>query len=265
MECRILQENGKALDLRLRCAPITIDGEIFSIFVAHNIENEKRREALERIFFHDIINTASGLKGLINFMEENSNKEEFKTYKNMMEISIDTLIEEISAQQDLLAAENKKLKLHLERFDSFSIMEEVTAIYKRHEAGMGKKLKISNNSCREKISSDKRLLKRTISNMTKNALEASKLDETVTLGCMSWEDSIEFWTHNKRCIPREVQLQIFQRSFSTKGRGRGIGTWSIKLLTEQYLQGSVSFESSEESGTVFKVIIPFEDSRKSEE
>jgi sensor histidine kinase regulating citrate/malate metabolism len=54
-----------------------------------------------------------------------------------------------------------------------------------------------------------------------------------------------------------VQLQIFQRSFSTKGdRGRGVGTYSIKLLGEQYLQGATGFESDAANGTTFWLRLP---------
>ena len=52
-------------------------------------------------------------------------------------------------------------------------------------------------------------------------------------------------------FPVDAQLQIFQRSFSTKGSGRGVGTYSIKLLGEQYLRGRVGFTSSETDGTAF--------------
>lgn len=38
-------------------------------------------------------------------------------------------------------------------------------------------------------------------------------------------------------LPLLVQLQIFNRSFSTKGKGRGTGTYSMKLLTKRYLKG----------------------------
>lgn len=55
----------------------------------------------------------------------------------------------------------------------------------------------------------------------------------------------------------EVQLQLFQRSFSTKGQsGRGIGTYSMKLLSERYLGGKVEFTSREPEGTVFTLTIP---------
>jgi len=57
-------------------------------------------------------------------------------------------------------------------------------------------------------------------------------------------------------MPLEVQRQLFTRSFSTKGTGRGLGTYSIKLITEKYLQGTVSFVSNEEQGTVFTVRYP---------
>jgi signal transduction histidine kinase len=50
-----------------------------------------------------------------------------------------------------------------------------------------------------------------------------------------------------------VRAHVFQRSFSTKGTGRGLGTYSIKLLTERYLGGRVWFESAEGQGTTFHV------------
>jgi len=55
----------------------------------------------------------------------------------------------------------------------------------------------------------------------------------------------------------DVQLQLFQRSFSTKsGTGRGVGSYSVKLLTEKYLRGTVTFSSSEAQGTTFTVRLP---------
>ena len=52
------------------------------------------------------------------------------------------------------------------------------------------------------------------------------------------------------------RLQVFQRSFSTKGSGRGLGTYSMRLLTEHYLRGSVGFTSSAAEGTTFFASYP---------
>jgi len=70
------------------------------------------------------------------------------------------------------------------------------------------------------------------------------------------DKGIRFWVNNPNFMPREVQLQVFQRSFSTKGAGRGLGTYSIKLLTERYLKGMVSFSTSPETGTTFQAWYP---------
>jgi sensor histidine kinase regulating citrate/malate metabolism len=55
-----------------------------------------------------------------------------------------------------------------------------------------------------------------------------------------------------------VQLQIFVRSYSTKGKGRGLGTYAMKLFTEKYLGGRIDFESRPETGTTFRVELPLQ-------
>lgn len=57
-------------------------------------------------------------------------------------------------------------------------------------------------------------------------------------------------------MPQSVKDQIFNRSFSTKGAGRGVGTYSIKLLGERYLSGKVSFTSTPDEGTTFSIKLP---------
>jgi sensor histidine kinase regulating citrate/malate metabolism len=98
---------------------------------------------------------------------------------------------------------------------------------------------------------------RVLINTIKNALEASKPNEVISAGCKQKNNEIEFWVHNPGFIPRNIQLQIFQRSFSTKGIGRGLGTYSMKFLTVRYLGGDVSFTSTEQEGTTFRIRLPF--------
>jgi sensor histidine kinase regulating citrate/malate metabolism len=66
---------------------------------------------------------------------------------------------------------------------------------------------------------------------------------------------VEFQVRNQGTIPHVVRLQIFQRSFSTKGPARGLGTYSMKLFAE-YLKGNVWFETSPEAGTTFFLRVP---------
>ncbi len=58
-------------------------------------------------------------------------------------------------------------------------------------------------------------------------------------------------------MPEAVRQQVFQRSFSTKGgKGRGIGTYSARLLAERYLGGRLTFSSTADAGTSFVLELP---------
>ena len=94
-----------------------------------------------------------------------------------------------------------------------------------------------------------------IGNLAKNALEAEPAGATVTLNCKKRGGGAVFTVHNPSRMPEDTRLQVFQRSFSTKGAGRGLGTYSIRLLTVRYLKGAVSFTTGAD-GTTFSAEYP---------
>ena len=255
-ECRITQDEGAdALDLRVWATPLEVGGEPFTAFAFVDIGNEKRRQALERLFFHDILNTAGGLKGTVELLNE-AGTEEREEYQHLVSDLSDELIEEIQAQRELTDAEGGELAIHPAAVNTVAFLRNVAELYAHHEVASGRHIRVDPGAWDGVLSTDRTLLRRVVGNMAKNALEASTAGATVCLGCEQRDDGIEFWVHNPAVMPRDVQLQVFQRSFSTKGSGRGLGTYSIKLLTERYLDGRVSFDSSETQGTTFRVCCP---------
>lgn len=249
-ECSITNnEKGETADYRVWTKPYKIDDENFSIFSIADISHEKRRQALERIFFHDIINTAGSLKGyaeLLSMMPDHIDE-----FKDTIYLLSKRIIDEINAQKELLAAENQELQPMFRSINSLVLIKDIANSYKKHDIVRDRKIEVDNNAEVIEFHSDETLISRIIGNMTKNALEACKESETVTLSCKKENDFIIFSVHNPVVIPKEIQLQIFQRSFSTKGMGRGLGTYSMKLLSERYLQGNCYFESNEKIGTFF--------------
>ena len=79
---------------------------------------------------------------------------------------------------------------------------------------------------------------------------------TVSLGCHAEGDAVCFSVHNAGVMPVRVQSQVFNRSFSTKGSGRGLGTYRIKLISERYLRGQVSCVPNADEGTRFTACYP---------
>jgi signal transduction histidine kinase len=255
-ECRVIQKtSGVSFDLRIYSYPWKVQDTLFDVFIAVDISNEKRRSALERIFFHDIMNTASGIYSFAQILEEVDFNEFVKFKGSMSRLSV-RLIDEINSQRDLLKAENNELTLHTKTVNTRSILEELAELYSKHDLAAGKQLVIDPFTQSAEMTTDGVLLSRVLGNLVKNALEASEPGQTVTLGCCVESGKVSFWVHNSTYILPEIQLQIFQRSFSTKGTGRGLGTYSIRLLTERYLKGKVSFTSTKEQGTRFVAEYP---------
>ena len=256
-ECSIIRRpNIEALDLRVYTTPWQVEGEPYTLFAIADISDEKRRRALERIFFHDILNYAGGLRGLVELLKMVKDENERLDVENDLSRFTAELIEEITAQRQLIAAEHDELALRLEKMHSLQVVKDLVEIYQEHEVTRGKHLKIAEGSEDLLMTSDRHLLRRVVGNMVKNAIEASGIGDAIWVGCEKVNNQVRFWVQNPRYIPRHIQLQIFNRSFSTKGAGRGLGTYSMKLLGERYLAGQVSFDSSPDAGTTFQIILP---------
>jgi K+-sensing histidine kinase KdpD len=249
----VIDGKVKSWDLNIMSTPILLSGNRFYVLVLQDISDEKRRSALERIFFHDLLNSAGGLNGLLTILKDGTYPDEAKELINLSEEASRDIIEEILLQRQIRAAENGDLKVKVEPTNSIDLLNSAISKIGFHEVGKNKQIKIDENSVSTVLETDPVLLQRVIINLLKNALEATPLNGTVKTGVKVLDDRISIWVKNNQIIPADVQAQLFQRSFSTKGTGRGIGTYSIRLLTENYLGGKVSFVSNETDGTIFSI------------
>lgn len=256
-ECRLTNgQTDDSFDLRVWAAPFVFDGIAVTVFSMVDISHEKRRGALERIFFHDIMNTASGIRGFAELLTD-AGADEMTEYRSMILSFSRMMVEELKSQQTLALAENCELTLKPVCVRSLEVLRNTVELCKQFFTAKDTSISITPSAHDVEFVTDAALLQRVLINMIKNACEASSSGETVTVSCAAPSGRVSFSVHNSNEMPRDVQLQVFQRSFSTKGTGRGLGTYSIKLLTERYLQGSVFF-TSDSSGTTFMVSYPRE-------
>jgi signal transduction histidine kinase len=260
-ECRMTrgcdEQHAEVLDLRVWARPLTVGGETFTIFSAQDISNEKRRQALERIFFHDVLNTASSVQGLAELLHQpNLTPEVLEEYVGMMEETSGELVEEIQSQRALAAAERGDLQVSVQAVHPEELLRGVAGRFRGWTAAQGQQIELRLEALLPEFRTDPVLLRRVLVNLTKNALEASGPGAVVTLGVQAHQGRLCFTVHNRAVMPPEVRMQIFSRSFSTKGDGRGLGTYSIKLITETYLKGAVTFVSDAQHGTCFTICFP---------
>jgi signal transduction histidine kinase len=242
-----------SLDLKTTCTPISLSDKQYYILFLQDISNEKRRLVLERIFFHDLINTIGGLNGILKILKEENDSNEKEKLINLSEEISGELLEEISLHRQIHAAEFGNLTVTIEKLNSNEFLYSTINKIKSHEVAKNKQIQFHCETPEINFETDRILFQKVIINLLKNALEASQDNKVIVLGIKDKEDKIEFWVKNEGIIPENVQFQLFQRSFSTKGNDRGIGTYSVKLLCENYLKGKVSFVSNETHQTIFSV------------
>jgi PAS domain S-box-containing protein len=106
------------------------------------------------------------------------------------------------------------------------------------------------------LNSDPAYLKRTLTNLAINAMQAMPNGGELTIKAQSIDNIIKINIKDTGVgIPKEVKDKLFMSLFTTKAKGQGLGLAVVKRLAEG-LGGKVSFESEEGSGTEFSVEFP---------
>jgi signal transduction histidine kinase len=253
-ECRISSPAVEAHDLRIWASPFRWSTGHHVLMIAVDISNEKRRQVLERIFFHDILNTAGSIYGLSDLIRQDPDS--IGELKDDLHVTAESLVNEIRSQRLLLQAEQNELQVTTAPANSRQVLESIIQSYLHHPLAKNKLLRLAPGAVAFSFDTDATLLHRVLGNLVKNALEACRPGDTVELGADEHPDRVVLWCRNPQLIPEAIRLQMFQRSFTTKGPGRGIGTYSIRLLTERYLGGRVTLTSTPEAGTRFELSFP---------
>lgn len=249
----------QGINLAVHVAPVKFDlAGTFYVLTMTDISDTVKRRTLERIFFHDITNTVGALRGLIELLKADV-PEQVRPEIDFLESSMRGLLAEIQGQKQLADAENGELRLKLEKMSAYDVLISLKKIYQGHEVAQNKTIDVEESGTLVTFCSDRILLERVLGNMLKNALEATEAGGSVSIGCDSLgerDSHLRFWVHNDAYMPDEIQYSLFQQAISAKDSGRGLGTYSMKLLGEKYLQGNVGFFTDEEYGTTFFFRLP---------
>lgn len=257
-DCRLTvgAPNGHAaVDLRVWTTPLTIGDGSFAVFAVRDTSDEHRRTVLERMFFHDVLNAAGGLREILKIWPELNEGETAELSSRVAPLAAQ-IVEEIEAHRDMSAAERGDLVVATQPVQLTPLLAELAELYRGHPVAAGKTLRVVTPDDTACATSDVVLVRRIVGNLIKNALEASRAGQTVTVGHEVGERP-RITVHNDGVMPESVQLQVFQRSFSTKARhGRGVGTYGSRLLAEHYLEGRLTFTSTSEGGTTFILELP---------
>lgn len=239
--------------LLVKAHPIEIEKKKFILLFLQDITKQQQRAALERTFFHDVNNMLSMLTMASELLVLQEPSELARTVYQASQ----RLTKEVAIQRCLSKSDScDYLPVWLE-LTTTQIVEDLLSFFANHPAAVKKSISISEIYPVVSIKIDSSLLSRVLCNMIINALEATAENGEVKIWFEHKDNFLSFCVWNAQEIPQDVTNRIFQRNFSTKEQaGRGIGTYSMKLLGEKILGGQVSFTTSKKEGTIFRFTYP---------
>lgn len=252
----ISHKNGgiQTQDFKITSQPIKLESNIYIVLYLLDITHEKRRVSLERIFFHDILNKMGSLSGFFELMVPENNIDRIKELMMISRGVLKDVTEEILMQRQLAAAESGELKVVFSKVNINLLINKLIVVFRDFQfLNKVEFIYIDHVQSDVLVNTDEIILNRVLTNIIKNAVEASNNNDVISIFTYQENQIFKITVSNNAYIEPENQTRIFKRSFSTKGEGRGLGTYGIKMLTENYLKGKASFTSDPTNGTTFMI------------
>ena len=217
-------------------------------------EREQAWREMAKQVAHEIKNPLTPMRLTVQSFERRFDPLDEKAKDKLKEFS-QTLIQQIDVMSSIASAFSDFAKMPTQKKEQIEIISVVKfALDIFNEAY----IKYYPEETELHANLDKTQLIRVITNLVKNAIQATDKEENplIEVKVLSENNNLKIIvSDNGKGIAEDVKDLIFEPKFTTKTSGMGLGLAMIKNIIEAY-DGVISFTSKEEEGTVFSVILP---------
>ncbi len=267
MELPITTGDRRDLWVRASGAAEFKDGTIVRVFgnimdITEHKRAEQFRADVERIIRHDIKTPLETLHTLAEYALDDRLDEAFRAAMPDLLHSIRNVINLVDSSEKIVKMENGEYTplanwLNLRKIVSFVELSLAPLAKSKGirltSAGM---LARAMQQEQPVVYGEEFLLEEMLTNLVKNALEASPEDCEVTISCHPGQGGKHVVIHNTGAVPESMRDRFFDK-YATEGKphGKGLGTYSAQLIAAAH-GGKISFSTSEEEGTTITVVLP---------
>ena len=216
-------------------------------------EREQAWREMAKQVAHEIKNPLTPMRLTVQSFERTFNSSDDKAKDKLKEFS-QTLIQQIDVMSSIASAFSDFAKMPIQKKEQIEIISVI-----KFALDIFSEEYIKYHPEEEELYAnlDKTQLIRVITNLVKNAIQATENQENpiVEVKVSSEEKNLIISvSDNGKGISEDLKELIFEPKFTTKTSGMGLGLAMIKSIIEAY-DGSISFSSEEGIGTVFKVVL----------
>ncbi|MBN2655600.1 MAG: PAS domain-containing sensor histidine kinase [Spirochaetales bacterium] len=257
----LISKEGKEKTVARYSALLTNDkGEITGKIVSFTDltewrEFERYKTDMERVIRHDLKTPLNSVIGFPAIMLADTNlSDEFREYLNIIRNSGLTMKQLIEASRYLYRIEEGTWEPDPEETDILALLRQIEADLS--ELRSKKKINVKIFIDGKKAEKDDKIIRMTekiliqmiLSNLIKNAIEASPENSDVTVR-VDQSPSLSISVHNRGVIPVEIRERFFEKYVTmNKKSGTGLGTYSARLMSHAIGAG-LTFTSSDDEGT----------------
>jgi PAS domain S-box-containing protein len=225
--------------------------------IGDEIEMSRRLSAsgrLTRGVAHEVKNPINAIVLHLQLLRNKLAQQEPDTRRHMD--IIDTEIRRLDRVVQTLVDFTRPRDLHLEEVDLRRLMEDVAQLAAPDAEQHGVTIRRHMPEQRLPVKVDVDLMKQALLNVVINGVQAMPLGGLLTISARRQNNAVVSEIRDEGGgIPQDMHDKIFELYFTTKKDGSGIGlAQTYQILQWHY--GSVDFESTEGTGTVFRFHIP---------
>ena len=172
------------------------------------------------------------------------------------------MLNQINLSLDLFKMEQGSYELEPESVDILALMREVLPQIDQFVRVMQLRVEMERDGRRATpddrffVFGEKLLCLSMLSNLLKNAAEASPQGGTITIGLKTVHGGSQITIHNQGAIPAAIRNRLFEKYVTAgKRHGTGLGAYSAALIARTQ-GGTISATSSEDAGTTISVVLP---------
>jgi hypothetical protein len=243
---------------RTTVTPFSIRGWDFQLLLLTDIHNEVNNRALGHTLFHhmrDFIDGIQAATGALGNGEESGHQQIERRYRLLSQQAAQAS-DEITSQQNLVKAERGELNVHCVSTDAQDILNNSIASFRNLYPDCDVRSPAEAAPGKTPLDTDPQLLVWVLTHMILSAANLDDVGDPLVAGLRRKNNGVQFYVRTRSLLPPEKKNQLFQRTFTPKDTPINLNTYSIKLIGEEYLGGTLSCTSSPDKGTVFEIYLP---------
>ena len=215
---------------------------------------------------HELRTPLNGVRGMLELLEETPLNEKQKDFANTALSCSNTLLHLIDDLLDISKIEAGKLDIHSKSFSPRGMLRDIESVFRPALAGSELRLEcVAHDSLPEFVLGDQARIVQILTNLVGNAIKYSE-SGTVSVRTLYTEGHLQIEVQDQGPgIPTEFHETLFNpftqvdSSMARRHGGVGLGLAIVHRLVE-LLNGTLQFESSQDVGTRFQILLPLPES-----